>query len=266
MVVPVPSARPAATLRSASAVVAVSLGESWQDDQRRFYDATAARYAGQFQDANPYFRFVLEHFLAAVAPKPSERILEFGSSGGRFTVPLLERGCQVTGVDISPKTLAYLDQRVASHPRRADLTLVEDDISALRHLGAAEFDAVVGGHILHHVSDVVTVLRQARARVRRGGRAVFVEPNPWNPQWLVHLAIHPLRSWRIERGVYRMWPERVRVAFLDAGFATCAVVPFGCFPPFVLNLLPVATRVEWALERWRPVASFFTLNLFVATA
>jgi len=255
-----------AAFAAASDAQAVSLSERWQDDQRRFYDATAAQYAEQFQDSNPYFRFVLEHFLAAVAPKPRERILEFGASGGRFTVPLLERGCQVTGIDISPKTLAYLAERVASHPHRADLTLVEDDISALRHLVPAEFDAVVGGHILHHVPDVAAVLRQARARVRPGGRVVFVEPNPWNPQWLVHLAIHPLRSWRIERGVYRMWPERVRVAFLDAGFATCTVVPFGCFPPFVLNLLPLATRVERALERYRPVARFFTLNLFVAAA
>jgi SAM-dependent methyltransferase len=246
--------------------VAVSLGESWQDDQRRFYDATAVRYAEQFQDANPYFRFVLEHFLGAIAPKAGERILEFGASGGRFTVPLLERGCRVTGVDISARTLAYLGERVASHPRRADLTLVEDDVSALGRLGAADFDAVVGGHILHHVPDVGAVLRQARARVRNGGRVVFVEPNPWNPQWLVHLAIHPLRSWRIERGVYRVWPGHVRAAFLDAGFTTCRVAPFGCFPPFVLNALPVAARVERALERCRPVARLFTLNLFVATA
>src|SRR5438093_726553 len=74
----------------------------WQDVQRRFYDATADEYDENFQQANPYFAFVLDRFLAAVDPRPGERILELGASGGRFTLPLLDRGCRVTAVDISP--------------------------------------------------------------------------------------------------------------------------------------------------------------------
>ena len=62
---------------------------------------------------------------------------------------------------------------------------------------------------------------RALERLRAGGRAVFLEPNPWNPQWYVHLAMHPRRSWRVERGIVRVWPGRVCRGFEAAGFRAC---------------------------------------------
>ena len=37
-------------------------------------------------------------------------------------------------------------------------------------------------------------------------------------------------------------------SFLSAGFATCRVSTFGCFPPFVLNAIPGSRAWEAALE------------------
>jgi SAM-dependent methyltransferase len=232
--------------------------------QRKFYDDTADEYRENFQQVNPYFRFVVDHFLAAVAPRAGERVLELGSSGGRFTLPLLEAGCRVTGVDISPRSIAYLERLVADHPLRGNLTLLDDDAGTLTKITARDFDAVVGAHILHHLDDIRAALAAAWSRLRPGGRAVFVEPNPWNLQWYVHVTIHPRRRWRVERGFLRMWPQRVRRAFLGAGFAGCRVSTFGCFPPFVLNAIPASRAWEAALERTGPLARTFTLNVFSA--
>lgn len=236
----------------------------WQDVQRRFYDATADEYDENFQQANPYFTFVLDRFLEAVDPRPGEQILELGASGGRFTVPLLDRGCRVTAVDISPRSIEYLERLTAGHPARQGLLLVEDDATALTRVTGREFDAVVGGHILHHVPDVRAVADRVLERLRAGGRAVFLEPNPWNPQWYVHLAMHPRRSWRVERGIMRVWPRRVCREFESAGFRECRVSTVGCFPPFVHNVFPRTRRLDGWLGRWRPLARTFTLNVFVA--
>jgi SAM-dependent methyltransferase len=236
----------------------------WQDAQRRFYDATADEYDENFQQANPYFTFVLDRFLEAVDPRPGERILELGASGGRFTVPLLDRGCQVTAVDISRRSIEYLERLTANHPERRSLLLVEDDVTALTRVTGRAFDAVVGGHILHHVPDVRAVAARALERLRAGGRAVFLEPNPWNPQWYVHLAMHPRRSWRVERGIVRVWPGRVCRGFKAAGFSECRINTVGCFPPLVHNVFPRTRRLEGWLGRWQPLARTFTLNVFVA--
>jgi SAM-dependent methyltransferase len=237
----------------------------WREVQRRFYDSTADQYRENFQQVNPYFDFVTARFLAAVDPRPGERVLELGASGGRFTVPLLERGCRVTAVDISPRSIDYLDRLLAGHPRRGSLTLVVDDASTLAAVTGRDFDAVVGAHILHHVEALESLLRHARDRLRPGGRVVFLEPNPWNPQWYVQVTLHPRRSWRVERGLLRMWPGRIRRLLAGAGFAAPRVETFGCFPPFVLNRIPGAAGLEAALERLPPLARLFTLNLFSAT-
>jgi len=237
----------------------------WRDVQRRFYDSTADQYRENFQQVNRYFDFVTARLLAAVDPRPGQRVLELGASGGRFTVPLLERGCRVTAVDISPRSIEYLDRLLAGHPKRGELTLVVDDASALGQVPRRDFDTVMGAHILHHVQDLDGLLARSRERLRPGGRVVFLEPNPWNPQWYVQVTLHPRRSWRVESGLLRVWPGRVRRQIADAGFAAVTVATFGCFPPFVLNLLPGATGLETALERVPPLARLFTLNLFSAT-
>jgi len=80
----------------------------WRETQRRFYDSTAGRYGAHFEQANPYFRFVLERFLETLAPRSGERILELGCSGGRFTLPLLERGFRIHAVELGENLAALL--------------------------------------------------------------------------------------------------------------------------------------------------------------
>src|SRR5262249_33041924 len=171
----------------------------WQDVQRRFYDATADEYDENFQQANPYFAFVLERFLEAVAPRPGERILELGAWGGRFTLPLLDRGCRVTAVDISRRSIEYLERLTAAHPERASLTLVEDDATTLSRMRGQEFEAVVGGHILHHVPDVPAVAARAAERVGGGGLPGFLPADPWNALRCLPLALPPQPRRRLPR-------------------------------------------------------------------
>jgi hypothetical protein len=76
--------------------------------------------------------------------------------------------------------------------------------------------------------------------------------------------MHPRRSWRVERGIVRVWPGRVRSGFEAAGFIECRVTTVGCFPPFVHNIFPRSRKVEGWLGRWRALARTFTLNVFVA--
>lgn len=236
----------------------------WNESQQAYFDATADEYGDNFEQANPYFDFVSRRYLGAVAPRPGERLLELGTSGGRFTVPLLQAGCSVTGVDLSARSLAFLEKRLAGNPLLGKLRLLADDAAVLGKLDGGGFDAVAGAHILHHVSDVPAVLRQAFSRLRSGGRAVFLEPNPLNPLWYVHITVHPGKSWRVEKGLFGVWPWRIRKAFLDAGFKSCRVEPFGFFPPQVFERVAATERWEGSVERLPGLRPWLTLNLFVA--
>jgi SAM-dependent methyltransferase len=245
---------------------AAAAHDEWHDVQRRFYDATAETYAEDFEQDNPYFTLVADRFMAAIGPRPGDRILEFGVSGGRFMRRLLAAGAHVTGVDISPRTVERLQRRLRAEHTLGQWILVVDDVASLGRVQDRDFDAVVGGHILHHVPDVETVLARARERLRPGGYAVFLEPNPWNPLWYLHIALHPQRRWSVERGILRVGAARIRRAFLAAGFAECHVTTFGALPPQIINRLPAAAAIETWSARLPGIRRLLSLNVFAARA
>ena len=69
-------------------------------------------------------------FLARVLDlKPGSRVLDVPCGNGRLAIPLAERGCSVTGVDIT--TALLQDARSASEEANLDLELVETDMRDL---------------------------------------------------------------------------------------------------------------------------------------
>ena len=69
-------------------------------------------------------------FLARVLDlKPGSRVLDVPCGNGRLAIPLAERGCSVTGVDIT--TALLQEARSASEEANLDLELVEADMRDL---------------------------------------------------------------------------------------------------------------------------------------
>ena len=61
--------------------------------------------------------------------KPGSRVLDVPCGNGRLAIPLAERGCRVTGVDIT--TVLLQEARSASEEANLDLELVETDMRDL---------------------------------------------------------------------------------------------------------------------------------------
>jgi len=232
--------------------------------QKEFYNRASSFYANTCQNGNPYFAFVLNRFLSALGPLGGKDVLEMGCSLGRFTKPLLEQKCRLTGVDFSAQSLRGLDESLRTHPLRSNLEIVEDDVCNLSRIQSRVFNVICGAHILHHVADVRAALSRAHSLLVRGGRAVFLEPNPLNPLWYIQMVVEPTRAWEVERGILNVRAAKVKEVFRAAGFVNCSVKSFGFFPPFAINGLPGLTRIEPVLESAPFLARFATLNLFVA--
>ena len=98
------------------------------------------------------------------------RLLEVGTGTGRIGVPLMERGANLVGCDLSSKMLAR--QQIKWPAAR----LTQADAIALPY-GAGGFDGVLAIHVLHLVGAWQAALREIRRVLRPGG--VFV--NSWNP-------------------------------------------------------------------------------------
>lgn len=110
----------------------------------RDYDAVAETYARVLPDLSfeaPLDRAAIDHFAQAAGEAP--RILDAGCGAGRLAAHLADRGCAVTGVDLSAEMI-----RAA---RRAHPSLRFDvaDIAALPYPDAS-FDGVVAWYSLIH--------------------------------------------------------------------------------------------------------------------
>jgi SAM-dependent methyltransferase len=114
--------------------------------------------------------------LDAVEPVAGRRVLDFACGAGLTSAWLAARGAIVTGIDISPASVARAREVVAHLGLQA--RFVAGDVESA--LGGETFDAVVGRWALHHV-DTAAVGRALSAHLAPGGRGAFHETFGLNP-------------------------------------------------------------------------------------
>ncbi len=104
-------------------------------------------------------------------------ILEIAVGTGRVSVPLMERGFEITGVDISRRMMER-----AKTKGLPNLVLADGGGTAFRD---GSFDATLMAHVFHILEDPLTVMREA-ARVSRVGVFALLRKGglgPWRGYW-----------------------------------------------------------------------------------
>jgi SAM-dependent methyltransferase len=219
-----------------------------QDEIDR-HNAVQLRYFGALKpnmmpNESPYIRRHVAEMLAFARITPEDRILEVGCGMGRYTIPLLNAGVNVEGLDLSPFLLAKLREAAGDRP----VTLHEADIwHPPAHL-EGRFDAAIGFFTLHHLHDLELCFESMAGLVKPGGRIVFLEPNAFNPLYYVQVAITPGMTWKGDRGIIDMRKGRVFRAMRHAGLTNLRVHRFGWFPPVLANTRAGA-KAERVLEK-----------------
>lgn len=118
--------------------------------------------------------YALEYAYYLLGDVTGKTILDYGCGLGDNTVLLASRGAKVIGVDISPELIELAEKRMRQH----DLS----EISEFRIGSAHELpfenesvDVVFGMAILHHL-DLETSSKEVFRILKKGGRAIFMEP------------------------------------------------------------------------------------------
>ena len=109
----------------------------------------------------------------------AERVLDIGCGIGRMTIPLLDRGLTVFGVDGDLQSL----QRCAWHAagRAGHLDLFWSSVHRLPTI--PEVDAIIACEVYCYVPEVLTAIQQATQRLRRGGKFFLSVEGRWG--WAV---------------------------------------------------------------------------------
>ena len=136
------------------------------DRATAYYDATRGYPPGIEQG-------VAEAIVAAAGATPTTRFLEMGIGTGRIAFPLITRGYHYTGIDLSEKMMALLQQKLivyhAAHPEapvHADLS--QGDVTQLPYADAS-FDVALMVHVLHLIPNWRDALSEALRVLVPGG-------------------------------------------------------------------------------------------------
>jgi SAM-dependent methyltransferase len=138
--------------------------------------AVLARYA---RPRRPWFH--KEWRFRRLGALDGASVLDVGCGPGDNAVLLALRGAQVTGVDVSPRSLevAALRARAAGVAGRVRLVCAPIETADLPERG---FDVIWGDGVLHHLIPELDVVLERLARLARpGARFVFAEPTNRSP-------------------------------------------------------------------------------------
>jgi ubiquinone/menaquinone biosynthesis C-methylase UbiE len=119
-------------------------------------------------------RFLLEpiakHGIQAILDitGPKARLLDVGTGTGRISVPLLDRGVNLIGCDLSTKMLMRLQEKFPA------ARLVQADASRLP-FPSAHFDVVLTVHVMHLIPPWREALREFRRVLVPGGMYLNVK-------------------------------------------------------------------------------------------
>ena len=161
--------------------------DRWRDEASFFDKATAAvdiapidpltlaRYQGPLRS-----RFSKEYRLRLLGDLHGKRLLDVGCGEGTNSVLLATLGANVTGIDISPKSIEIAQKRAAINRVAASCRFLCSPLETA-DLDANSFDIVWGDAILHHlIPELPLVLRKLAHWSKPGALMVFGEPVNFN--------------------------------------------------------------------------------------
>ncbi|MGB8360623.1 MAG: methyltransferase domain-containing protein [Acidimicrobiia bacterium] len=230
---------------------------SHNDYQRSYYSSRPLPRMTVDQSSTAYVQRHVSEVISALGVPSGARILDMGCGLGKYTAALADRGFDVTGLDLTPALVEELSRL------RPDIPVVLADAAEPPPELAEQFDAVTGFFFLHHLDVLAPVMEGVRTTLRRGGSAVFLEPNPIYLPYSLQITFTPGMTWRGEKGIFQMTRKRLEDSARRAGFSDVSFRSFGATPPALTNK-PWGRRMEALIERipgWSRLGAFRLIHL-----
>jgi ubiquinone/menaquinone biosynthesis C-methylase UbiE len=147
-----------------------SLFEHNQAAHDRIAEAYDAKHAEIF---NPREQARIEETideLLSFGQATTPKVLDYGSGTGNLALKFLRRGCRVTALDISARSLEVL-RRKAGAATQLEVCMLRDDRIPFDD---ASFEVVATYSVLHHVPDYLSAVAEM-ARVLKPGGMIYID-------------------------------------------------------------------------------------------
>jgi SAM-dependent methyltransferase len=124
-------------------------------------------------------RYVIPFIDELMAVKSGLRVLEVGCGEGGNLVPFLEKGCRVTGVDISAGKIEAAKAFFADAPSKNHIRLLAMDIYDAAGALDGPFDLIFMRDVIEHIHDQDRFMGYIKRFLKPGGLFFLAFP-PWH--------------------------------------------------------------------------------------
>lgn len=142
------------------------------------WDAVAKWYNGWMGEdgSHHHQKIAVPAVIDLLQPQPNEQVLDVGAGQGVLAPHIAKAGAKYTGVDVSPKLLAYARKYHGKHGRflQADAATLDKN----PHLEAHSFDAVVFLLSIQDMNPLDDVVRSAHWALKSQGRIILFMTHP----------------------------------------------------------------------------------------
>ena len=188
-----------------------------------------------------------EGVLDLLDPKAGELILDLGCGNARDILPLLEKGCKVIGVDLSPRMIMEARRELSKCPFTG-YELEVGDATSLRYPDSC-FDKVIASEVIEHIPDWKRALAELQRVLKPHGCLVLSTPNrrSWYgfDRYILLEKIlrrhwdHPYDHWKTYRDV--------EAALSNSGFSVTDKRGICYMPGFIIPYFVLPRRAKKAL-------------------
>ncbi|HUB03306.1 MAG TPA: methyltransferase domain-containing protein [Terriglobales bacterium] len=188
--------------------------------------------------------YPLEYAFHLLGDARGKTVLDLGCGMGENIVPLVLRGAQVTGIDISPDLIAIAQQRL----RNANLeaTLRSGDAYATG-LPDESVDVIFCMALIHHL-DLNLVREEMRRILRKGGSIILREPIRFSQTYARLRQFLPAHD---DISEYEHPLTRTELVFMTASFRAHGARYFRLpFVPLVSHVFPSNRHASWKASNW----------------
>ena len=191
-----------------------------KNDEQQVFDTLAQRdiYSEAYDEE---YAQLFKELFSDSSFQNGKTVLDVGCGTGNNSIRLATLGYQVTGIDLSPKSIEVAEQKALGQNRNL-IFMVED--AEMTSFHPDTFDICFCGAILHHFRNIDRVALELFRITKKGGMVCSYDPNALHPySFFTH---NILNKWFHLHKFYKYFSENERAlspsdlqsAFEKAGF------------------------------------------------
>ena len=195
----------------------------------------------------------IDLILGLIKKDKKNKMVDFGSGGGRLTVPLLQNGYVTQAIDIDKRSREQLLKTAIKIGKNKNFQIRKTFPEN------GKYNYILGTDTLHHI-DISRYFKLFYNQLKKGGKIVFSEPNILNISWPIFISL--FLDWKIEKGIAQINYFNLFDKLKKAGFKDIKIIGLFLFPPMLFNKVAFLRKINLFLSNL-PILKLFAFRYII---